>query len=88
MKDFLQKIVSVIVSDPKTIEIQEEDQDGIRLYRIMVPEEEIGRLIGKEGKVIKAIRSLCHLKMAKSGEKILIKVGNDSPPALRPGTGL
>jgi predicted RNA-binding protein YlqC (UPF0109 family) len=76
--DFLTQIVSAIVSDPSTVRIDEREDNGLFIYTIFVPEEEIGRVIGKEGKVINAIRCLARLKAMKSQKRVLIKIGNQS----------
>lgn len=74
MKDFLKKIVNIIVEDPKKVEISSEENNGAIIYTIFVPEEEVGKIIGKEGKVVTAIRCLARLKALKNQEKVLIKV--------------
>lgn len=74
MKDFLTKLVSLIVEDPKEIEIKTEEDQGQTVYTIILPENEVGRVIGKQGKIITAIRCLAKLKATKSQEKVFIKV--------------
>jgi predicted RNA-binding protein YlqC (UPF0109 family) len=74
MKDFLEKLVSYIVSEGVSFEIKEEVFEGLITYTILVPEEEIGKIIGKEGRVISAIRTLYRLKAVKEQKRVLIKV--------------
>lgn len=74
MKDFLKYLVSFIVNNPEKIEIQERQEESITVYTIVVPEEETGKVIGKGGKVINAIRCLARIKAIKNQERILIKV--------------
>lgn len=74
MKDLLQKIVSAIVDEPEKLEIRQSDENGFEIFTILAPSLEIGKIIGKEGRVIKAIRTLCRLKAMKDNLKILIKV--------------
>lgn len=75
MKDFLKKIVSSIVSNGVDFEIKEENTEDLKIYTIIVPPEEIGKLIGKGGKIINSIRTLCRLKAIKNQERILVKIG-------------
>jgi len=73
MKDFIEKIVlSILESD--NFKIIEEKQENLLIYTILVSEEEIGKIIGKDGKVINSIRTLCRVKATKIQEKILLKV--------------
>jgi len=74
MKDFLKKIAAAIVENPDQIEISSEEGEGATAYTILVPESEVGKIIGKEGRVISAIRCLARLKALKSQQKVLIKV--------------
>lgn len=74
MKDFLIKIVSAIVEDPNKIEVLSNEENGLTVYTVSVPEIEVGKVIGKEGRVITAIRCLARLKALKSQEKVMIKV--------------
>lgn len=74
MKDFLKYLVSFIVSNPEEIEIQEKQEEGMSIYTIVLPEEEVGKVIGKGGKVINSIRCLARIKAIKNQERVLIKV--------------
>jgi hypothetical protein len=74
MKDFLKKLVSFIVDQPEAVEIEEKIEDGLTILTIFAPEEEVGKIIGKGGKVINALRTLCRLKSAKNQERVIIKV--------------
>lgn len=73
MKEFINNLVSLILPENVNFEIKEEPSEDLTVYTILVPEEEMGKIIGKEGKVISAIRTLARLKAAKEQKKILIK---------------
>jgi len=74
MKDFLKKIVGSIVDKEESVEIKEEVGNGLTTYTIVVPQDEIGKVIGKRGKVINALRTLARLKAMKKEQRVLIKV--------------
>ena len=74
MEDFLKKIVSAIVEKPDDVEISKGNENGLTTYTLLAPSEEIGKIIGKAGKTINAIRNLVRLKSLKSSEKVLIKI--------------
>jgi hypothetical protein len=74
MKDFLKKISSFIVDEPDKIEIKEASENGLDIFTIVAPEDQIGKIIGKGGKVINSIRCLARLKAIKNNRRILIKV--------------
>lgn len=72
MKDTLHFIVSTIVNNPDSVEIIEEERDGIIQLEIKIPKEEIGRVIGKEGKIIRSIRNIMKIKAMKHNARINI----------------
>jgi len=74
MKEFLTKLISYIITEGTSFEINEELAEGLTVFTILVPETEIGKIIGKEGKVISAIRTLSRLKAIKEQKRILVKV--------------
>ena len=74
MKDFINKLVSYIIPDEIPFEIKEESGEGVNIYTILVPETEIGKVVGKEGKVINALRTICRLKAGKDQQRIVLKV--------------
>lgn len=74
MKKALSYIISSIVDDPKQVEISEEEKDGVINFTVSVAKEDMGKIIGKGGKVIKAIRNLIKISAIKQGKKIYISL--------------
>lgn len=72
MKQALTFIVSSIVDEPKQVKITEEEQNGIVNFTIKVAKSDMGKIIGKNGKVIKAIRNVMKIPAIKLGKKIYI----------------
>ncbi|EKE09419.1 MAG: hypothetical protein ACD_16C00181G0003 [uncultured bacterium] len=72
MKDTLNFIVSSIVSNPDSVSIDEAEVDGVINFTIRVAKEDMGKVIGKEGKVIKAIRNVMKIPAIKQEKRIQI----------------
>lgn len=72
MKNFVEYLLVRLVDHPDDLVVEEEETvEGI-LVRIRVNEEDMGRVIGRAGKVIKAIRKLVQVKAAK--EELRVRV--------------
>lgn len=72
MKNTLQYIVSQIADVKDKVEIDEKEENGIVNYTIHIADEDIGKVIGKEGKVIRAIRNVMKIKAIKQNKRIQI----------------
>lgn len=74
MKQLLEYIIPNIVNHPEDVAISEETTTDGQSYLISVNPEDMGRVIGKSGKVIKAIRQIAHIMAVKRGVRIHIDV--------------
>lgn len=70
MKDLLEYILKNILEHPEEIKIEETEMNNNVLLKAYVHKEDMGRVIGKEGKIIKAIRTLLKTKGIIMGKKI------------------
>jgi len=62
MKSLLEFLLLRMVQHPEDLVIDETEEDGYQVYRLHLHQEDIGRVIGKNGKVIKALRRLAQVR--------------------------
>ncbi len=74
MQETLQFIVSSIVDQPDAVKIDEHEEEDIHIYTITVAPEDMGKVIGKEGKVIRSIRNIMKIKAMKFNQRIKISL--------------
>ncbi|MDD4135910.1 MAG: KH domain-containing protein [Candidatus Shapirobacteria bacterium] len=72
IKNTLDYIVKAIVPDSKDITINDSEENGLITFEISAPPEIIGKIIGKEGKIIKSIRTILNLSYPST--RFLIKI--------------
>ena len=72
IKDTLEYIVKTIVPDSTDIIINDSEENGLIIFEISAPSEIIGKIIGKEGKIIKSIRTILNLSYPTS--RFLLKI--------------
>ena len=79
MKQLIEYIVSNIVNHPESVVITEEKtEDGeATKYLIKVDAEDVGRVIGKEGKVIKSIRQIVRIAAIQKGTRAIVDLLED-----------
>ena len=76
MKELLRALVAGLVTDPSAIEITEDapDEEGVIVYHLHVAQEDMGRVIGKQGRIAKAIRTVMRAGAVRADEKISVEI--------------
>lgn len=74
MKEVLEVIVKGIVENQDAVQIKEIDNGQSSIYQIRVDSTETGKIIGKQGRIAKAIRTLMKAASAKNGKKFTIEI--------------
>ena len=73
MKEILETIIKNLVSDKNAVSINEIQTDSAIKFEVKVAESDVGRIIGKQGKVAKAIRTLLKAVASKEKKKVTIE---------------
>ncbi|MBA7596567.1 hypothetical protein ES703_03545 [subsurface metagenome] len=74
MKDLVEYIAKSIVNDPDAVQIEEETtEEGITL-KLQVADEDKGRIIGKQGRIAQAMRTLLRVKAAKAATRVRLEI--------------
>jgi len=81
MKEFIEYLVKNIVTKPEAVEVKEISQEGGMDYMVKVADEDMGIIIGKEGKTIKSVRNLAKAKAIKDDVRIRIDLEEHEPEA-------
>ena len=79
MKDLLHYIVSLIVQNPEAISIEEKEMEGMTQFIISSDPSDVGKIIGKEGKIIRSIRNVMKIPAIKEGKRINISLAETTP---------
>jgi len=81
MKNLIEYILIHIVDNPEDVKVEVETEGNNSTYSITVHEDDMGRVIGKKGSVIQAIRTIARVRAIKEGERArIIVVDTDAPP--------
>lgn len=74
MKELIEYIVKSIVNAPDKVVVTEETDDlGVR-FKLQVADEDKGRVIGKQGRVAQAMRTLIRVKAAKANTRATLEI--------------
>lgn len=73
MKESLELIITSLVSEPSEVSINEKDGEREITFEVKVKEADMGKVIGKEGRIAKAIRTIMKSIAAKEGKRVSIE---------------
>ncbi len=74
MKEAVEKIVTALVDDKEAVEVSEEKGERAVVIKLRVAAGDMGRIIGREGRTIKAIRSLLFAAGQKHGKRFVLDI--------------
>jgi predicted RNA-binding protein YlqC (UPF0109 family) len=74
MKDLLTTIVTALVSHPEMVRIDHHDQGNTVLLEIHVDPDDMGKVIGKQGKRAQAIRAFMKAKATKCDKRVIVDI--------------
>ena len=76
MKDLLVTIVKGLVEKPEqvTVDVDEPNEEGVIVYHLHVAEEDMGRVICKQGRIAKAIRTVMRAAAIRNDLKIMVEI--------------
>lgn len=77
MKDALEKMIKALVGSPDMVEIAESGDGKNVRYEVRVAPDDYGRVIGREGRTIKSIRSVLYFGGLKQGKRFHLDLIED-----------
>ena len=73
MKDILETIIKNLVDDKDAVEITETESEKTTLFEVKVAESDMGRIIGKQGRLAKSIRTVMKSIAGKEHKKVSVE---------------
>ena len=77
MKDLVQYLAKALVSNPDAVEIKESADDGAQVLELKVAKEDLGRIIGRQGRTAKSIRTLLNAA-ARDNRRVVLEIVEES----------
>lgn len=74
MTELLEFLVRALVEDPEAVKVEELEEDGDLVYEITVADEDLGRVIGKGGRVANAIRTIAKAAAVRLDRRVIVDI--------------
>jgi uncharacterized protein len=74
MKAFVEYVVKALVDHPEEVDVREVDGERVVVFELRLNQTDIGKVIGKSGRTITAIRTLLTSSAAKQGKRAMLEI--------------
>jgi predicted RNA-binding protein YlqC (UPF0109 family) len=73
-RGLVETLVTSVVENPASVEVEEELEGSTRTFYVRVASDDVGKVIGKSGRVVSAIRAVVSAVASKSKERAFVKI--------------
>jgi uncharacterized protein len=78
MRDLVEFLVRALVADPDSVRVEEVDEDGQLVLEVHVADDDLGRVIGRDGRVANAIRTIAKAAATSEGAgRVMVEIVED-----------
>ena len=74
MKELVEVIAKALVDDPDSVVVTEREERKTTVLEVRVADSDMGKVIGKQGSIAKAIRSVVKAAAAKEDKKVIVDI--------------
>ena len=77
MKDIVEYIVKCLVKDKDSVQVRESEENGETILYVTVSDDDMGRVIGRKGKIASSIRAIIKSISSRENKKVYVKFGDN-----------
>ncbi len=74
MTELIEFLVKALVEEPEAVVVEEVEEDGDLVYEVTVAEGDLGRVIGKNGRVANAIRTIAKAAAVRIDRRVIVDI--------------
>lgn len=78
MRDLVQYLAQSLVNKPDAVEVKETEGDTASVLELKVAKEDLGRIIGKQGRTAKSIRTILNAAASRINRKVVLEIVEES----------
>ena len=74
MKEIVEAIAKALVDHPEKVNVEEKEEDCQTMLRLHVAEDDMGKVIGKQGRIAKAMRTVVKAAATREEKKVTVEI--------------
>jgi uncharacterized protein len=68
-----------LVDDPAAVRVEEEEREDALVLVLHVAPDDVGKVIGRQGRIARALRTLVRASSARNGRRVLVEIADPDP---------
>ena len=76
MAELLAFLARELVDDPEAVRVETEERDGALVLRLHVAPDEVGKVIGRGGRIVRALRTIMRATAVHEGRRVLVEIAD------------
>ena len=76
MAELVEYLARQLVDDPDAVRVDEEEREGVVVLTLHVSQEDIGKVIGRQGRVARALRAVVRAGAARQRRRVLLEIAD------------
>jgi len=74
MREAVEMVIKALVGDTASVDVRENERNGTTMIEIRVAPEDMGKIIGKQGRTVRALRTLAHAVSIKRKHRFVLEI--------------
>ena len=74
MAELLAELARRLVDDPDAVRVEEIERDGAHVLQLHVAKDDVGKVIGRQGRIARALRTIVRASAARSSYRVLVEI--------------
>lgn len=74
MKEIVEIIAKALVAHPEQVDVTETEDNGATVYELRVASEDMGKVIGKQGRIARALRTVVKAAATRENKKVTVEI--------------
>jgi predicted RNA-binding protein YlqC (UPF0109 family) len=74
VKDLLEFLAAALVEEPGAVKVEEFEEDGDMVLELSVAKDDLGRVIGRQGRVANALRSVMKAAATRAEKRVIVDI--------------
>ncbi len=76
MAELLAYLARELVDDPSAVRVVEEEREGVLVLVLHVAPDDVGKVIGRQGRIARALRTLVRASAVREGRRVLVEIAD------------